>query len=104
MAMVRTRIVKRMMMMTVTKMMMKWVMTETFEVPFRPLVEAAVSRIKAASSTRPLIIIIIIVIIVIIVIIGVIVIVVIIVVIIIINVIIVVKIDTWREASEEIML
>ena len=102
MTMVRTRIVKRMMMMTVTKMMMKWVMTETFEVPFRPLVEAAVSRIKAASSTRPLIIII--VIIVIIVIIGVIVIVVIIVVIIIINVIIVVKLDTWRAASEEILL
>ena len=83
------------MMIMVSKMVMTRVMTKTFEVPFRPLVEAAVSRIKAASSTRPLIIIIIIVIIVIIVIIGVIV---------IINVIIVVKLDTWRAASEEILL
>ena len=93
----------KMMMIMVSKMMMTRVMTKTFEVPFRPLVEEAVSRINAASSTRPLIIIIIIIviIIVIIVIISVIVIVVIFVVII---VIIVIKLDTWRAASEGILL
>ena len=90
-----------MMTMTMTEIMTKTIMmvtkimkTQTFEVSLRPLVDAAVSRIKAASSTRPLVIIIVVVMIVVIMM----------VIIFVVIVIIVMKLITWRAASEGILL